>query len=507
MSKIFNFLKIKKGDKLIFYKVFVWIFLISIIFNCIISGTYTIISFIEESKKDKLVFEVIKIDQTTKSLEVDVHTNLPNNIEIALSAKPVKDLNKIGFSESGLGIYGIGKVNNGKAHIKFQGLGKSGKSFVICNTPYTINASIFLNNSNLNIKSIQSKYKESDKLQLNTDLNLVDISLGEFDMDKGLSLDDYKKYCKKEQSDQDIKFFNEYLNKYTFNDISKVSFDDPEHSSVGNSRIVVEGVIQDVKVEDIGVGNSLVNIFIKLTNGELIDLKQYQTDLKAIYGENKSIKKINTNDLKKGNFVKVYGYNLNKNGFAYLNGTYKPINKTVLNTSVNTYDTYDCPNMNIDYIDFTSNDKPLNQVESKNYESYEGESLYHRELYESAKSDLMSIYDIGVMNDFLNNNINIESIYEYHTQLRQIKDMSVSWADTLWQERNCNIKSDVSKEKEERLYISKIVSSLDPTVLLIDHYNDGQESITQDQVLEKLSTTMQTIDTNLNKIKSINFIN
>ncbi|UOW69702.1 hypothetical protein [Paraclostridium bifermentans] len=326
-------------------------------------------------------------------------------------------------------------------------------------------------------------------------------------MDKGLSLDDYKKYCKKEQSDQDIKFFNEYLNKYTFNDISKVSFDDPEHSSVGNSRIVVEGVIQDVKVEDIGVGNSLVNIFIKLTNGELIDLKQYQTDLKAIYGENKSIKKINTNDLKKGNFVKVYGYNLNKNGFAYLNGTYKPINKTVLNTSVNTYDTYDCPNMNIDYIDFTSNDKPLNQVESKNYESYEGESLYHRELYESAKSDLMSIYDIGVMNDFLNNNINIESIYEYHTQLRQIKDMSVSWADTLWQERNCNIKSDVSKEKEERLYISKIVSSLDPTVLLIDHYNDGQESITQDQVLEKLSTTMQTIDTNLNKIKSINFIN
>lgn len=511
MRKIFNFFIIKKGDKLIFYKVFAWIFLIGVILNLGKAMILKVDTSIEDFKKEELVFKVDSINQIDTSLEMNIQTNLPNNITVTMFAKPVKTLNELGFSESGLDLYGSGKIKDGKVHIKFENTSKQAEEFVICKIPYNINASVFLKNSSESLEDLEQKYKENEKVEFNYDLNSIDISLGEFDMRNGLTLESYKNHYKKEQSEKQVKKFKEYLAKYSFDDVSKVGYNNRNYNINATNRLIVEGTVIDIKVDNIGIDFPLVHIFIKLDNGEVIDLQQYENDLKGVYEDGKTVKTINIKDLKKGDFIKAYGFQLKTSGFAYMNGKYQPIDKTVVNTGVNTYDTYDCANMNVDYIEFIEKSNSSNQVQStensEDSESYEGGFMYHRELYESAKTDLMSIYDTRLMNDFLNNNLNIEAIYDYQRELNEFKNTSTSWADTLWAERNCDIKVDANKEKEDRLYISKTVSSVEPTLLTVDHYNDGYEAITEEQVLSELKSTMGTVNTNLNKIKNISFTN
>lgn len=511
MKKILDFFIIKKGDKLIFYKIFAWI--IVILSLCSIGDTLAdkVKETIEESKKEELVFKVDSIHSTDTSLEVDAVTNLPNGQTVSMFAKPVEGLDKLGFSESGLGVVGTGKIKDSKVHIKFQGIGKPGKEFVICKTPYEITASIYLDGSIKTYEEFEKRYKDNENITYQDVFNSVEIPLGKFDMNNGLTLDEYKKYCNNEQSEKQVKNFKEYLAKHSFDDVSKVGYNNPNYDINFTNRLIVKGTVIDIKVDNIGIDFTLVHIFIKLDNGEVIDLQQYENDLKGVYEDGKTIKSINMKDLKKGDSIKAYGYQLTTNGFAYMNGEYRPINKTVVNTGVNTYDTYDCANMNVDYIEFIEKSNSSNQVKSTNHgegsESSEGGSMYHRELYESAKTDLMSIYDTRLMNDFLNNNLNIEGIYDYQRELNEFKNTSTSWADTLWAERNCDIKVDANKEKEERLYISKIVSNVEPTLLTVDHYNDGYEAITEEQVLSELKSTMGTVNTHLSKIKNISFTN
>lgn len=511
MRKILDFFIIKKGDKLIFYKIFAWIIVILSVCSIGDNLVNKVKETIEESKKEELVFKVDSIHSTDTSLEVDAVTNLPNGQSVSMNAKSIEGLDKLGFSEAGLGVVGIGKVKDNKVHIKFSGLGKPGTEFVICKTPYEIEAYIHLDDSIKTYDEFEKRYKYNENITYVDVFNSVKISLGEFDMNDGLTLDEYKKYCENEQSEKEVKSFNEYLAKHSVDDVSKVGYNNPNYDINSTNRIIVEGTIIDTKVENIEGCLPKAHIFIKLDNGEVIDLQLYEGDLKGVYEDGKTVKRISMKDLKKGDSIKAYGYQLKTNGFAYMNGEYRPINKTVVNTGVNTYDTYDCANMGVEYIGFIEKSNSSNKVQSiehgEDSESGEGGSMYHRELYESAKTDLMSIYDERLMNDFLNNNLNIEGIYDYQRELNEFKNTSISWADTLWAERNCDIKVDANKEKEERLYISKIVSSVEPTLITVAHYNDGYEAIREEQVLSELRSTMGTVNNNLNKIKDISFTN
>ncbi|MEG2789273.1 MAG: hypothetical protein RR942_15780 [Romboutsia sp.] len=513
MRKILDFFIIKKGDKLIFYKIFAWI--IVILSVCSIGDTLVdkVKETIEESNKEEFVFKVDSIHSTDTSLEMDIKTNLPNHTRVNVGANPVGDFSKLGFPEDYLNLHGHGEVRDGKVHIKFESSYlKKAKDFVICKIPYNITASVYSKNSSEeSLEDFEQKYKENEKVKFNYDSNSIDINLGKFDMKNGVTLEDYKNYWKKEYSETEVEKFKEYLAKYSFDDVSKVGYNNPNYDSIYTNRIIAEGTIIDIQEDNIGLDSQSVHIFIKLDNGEVIDLQKSKNELKGVYEDGKTINAINMKDLKKGDSIKAYGYGLRTSGHAYMNGEYQPINKTVVNTGVNTYDTYDCANMGVEYIEFIEKSNSSNQVQSTEHgedsESSEGGSMYHRELYESAKTDLMSIYDTRLMNDFLNNNLNIEYIYDYQRELNEFKNTSTSWADTLWAERNCDIKVDANKEKEERLYISKIVSSVEPTLLTVDHYNDGYEAITEEQVLSELRSTMGTVNTNLNKIKNINFIN
>ena len=358
MKKIIDFFKIKKNDELIFYKILAWIILIISVWSIFEDISGKVQDYIVDSKKEELVLKIDSIQSSNTSLEVYAKTNLPNGTEISMFAKPVEGLDKLGFSESGLGVVGFSKVRDGKINIKFQGLGKPGKEYVICKTPYEIDASIYLGDSFKTYDDFEKKYKENDNIEVNSPLESISYPLGKYEIKNGLSLSEYKKYCVDEQIDKD---------------------------------------------------------------------KPSKQNQKNEYGEGE--------------------------------------------------------------------------------ESFEGGDMYHRELYSRAKSELLAINDTKLMNDYLNNNLNIDSMYDYHSELSELKNISTSWADTLWGERNCSNKADIEKEKEERLYISKIVSSLEPTITTVDHYNDGYMSIDEDQVLNEIKATMKIVNTNLNKINNINFIN
>lgn len=354
MKTILKFFKIKKGDKYIFYKIILLFIMFAFIWNISESTFYNLRYTFEESQKENILLEVSSISTTSNSMNIKFKTNLPSNTKISILAEPVENLLQYGYLKSGYGVAGDGIVSDGTLNVNFSRISINGldSDFNIFKTPYKLTATIFCDDETLYNK-LKSNYKESNIAEFKNilDTDIMEIQVGKVDINNGLTIDEYMSLAKLNQTNRKKKQYDKYMLEHTFEDVSNVKYNDDSYEATSNKRIIAEGSIVNIYEENVFENDDL-HIFIKLYNGDILDVRWSKSSENTLYNDTTDIVSFNTDNVEIGSKVKIYGFGLRTTDYAYTSSGSVKTNTSVINTSKVDYVAHKYPNLRADYVQF-----------------------------------------------------------------------------------------------------------------------------------------------------------